>query len=167
MSHFRPILNHFGLSEQQWRILRALDEHGQLEPWELCQQCQMLSASMAGVLGRMEEMELIERSRVATDQRRVLVRLAKKGDRLIDQMAPLIELQYQHIERAFGKPVIDKLFNVLEGFCAEKKSVQRIELPATAFIMAPTMASAAAPGVAGAGAGACPGPQSAEKPAPG
>ena len=51
MSHFRPILNHFGVTEQQWRILRLLDEHGQLEPRELCDLCQIFSSSMAGVLG--------------------------------------------------------------------------------------------------------------------
>ena len=52
MSHFRPILNHYGVTEQQWRILRVLDEHGQLEPRELCELCQILSPSMAGVLAR-------------------------------------------------------------------------------------------------------------------
>ena len=98
MSHFRPVLNHFGVTEQQWRILRALDEHGQLEPRELCELCQILSPSMAGMLARMEELKLVERSRVAADQRRVMVRLAEKGDRLIDEIAPLIERQYRLLE---------------------------------------------------------------------
>ena len=137
MSHFRPILNHFGLTEQQWRILRALDEHAQLEPREICNLCQILSSSMAGVLARMEEMELIQRSRVSEDQRRVLVRLAQKGDQLIGEMAPLIELQYQHIEQAFGKQIFNDLFNVLEEFiCAQSNPVQHIELPSTAPVSA-------------------------------
>lgn len=131
MSHFRPILNHFGLTEQQWRILRALDEHEQLEPREICELCQILSPSMAGVLARMEEMGLVERKRVATDQRRVKVRLARKGDQLIDQMAPLIERQYQLIEEAYGKPVFEALSAALEGFVgAQPTPVKRIELPA-------------------------------------
>ena len=79
MSHFRPILNHFGVTEQQWRILRVLDEHGQLEPREMCDLCQILSPSMTGVLSRMEELGLVERQRVAADQRRIWVRLAPKG----------------------------------------------------------------------------------------
>lgn len=137
MSHFRPILNHFGLTEQQWRILRALDEHTQLEPREICNLCQILSSSMAGVLARMEEMGLIQRSRVSGDQRRVQVRLAQKGDLLIDEMAPLIELQYEYIEQAFGKQVFDDLFNALEGFIgAESNPVQHIALPSTAPVSA-------------------------------
>lgn len=130
MAHFRPILNHFGLTDQQWRILRALDEHAQLEPREICTLCQILSASMAGVLARMEEMALIQRSRVAGDQRRVVVRLAPKGDQLVSEMAPLIDLQYQQIEQAFGREVFDDLFNALEAFIgAQKNPVQPIELP--------------------------------------
>ena len=32
LCHFRPIISHFGLTEQQWRILRTLSEMEQLEP---------------------------------------------------------------------------------------------------------------------------------------
>ncbi len=133
MAHFRPILNHFGLSEQQWRILRALDEHAQLEPREMCELCQIHSSSMAGVLARMEEMELVARTRVAADQRRVLVRLAHKGDALIDQMAPLIEAQYSALEQVFGQHTLDALSTALTDFiAAQSKPVAQVALPATA-----------------------------------
>lgn len=132
MAHFRPILNHFGLTDQQWRILRALDEHGQLEPREICDLCQIHSASMAGMLARMDELALVQRSRVAGDQRRVVVRLAPKGDQLVTEMAPLIDLQYQLIEEAFGKDMVDDLFQSLEAFIgAQGNPVQKIKLPTT------------------------------------
>ena len=130
MSHFRPVLNHFGVTEQQWRILRALDEHEQLEPRELCELCQILSPSMAGMLARMEEMGLVERSRMAADQRRVMVRLAEKGDRLVDAIAPLIERQYRLMEKAWGKRVVDDLSGALAGFiAAQATEVPQVELP--------------------------------------
>lgn len=130
MSHFRPIINHFGLTEQQWRILRALDEHGPLEPWALCEMCQILSPSMAGVLARMEDSGLVNRERMPEDQRRVMVRVAPKGDRLLLDMAPLIDEQYQSIEKACGKGVFDDLFKALEGFiAAEKDTIPQVELP--------------------------------------
>lgn len=131
MSHFRPIINHFGLTEQQWRILRALDEHGQLEPWELCEMCQILSPSMAGVLARMEEGGLINRERMPEDQRRVIVRLSRKADQLLVEMAPLIDEQYRHIEQTCGKKVFDDLTRALEAFVeAEKEPSPQVELPA-------------------------------------
>jgi len=136
MSHFRPILNHFGVTEQQWRILRVLDEHGQLEPRVMCELCQILSPSMTGVLSRMEDLRLIERERVVSDQRRVLVRLAAKGDRLIDEIAPLIERQYVLIEQAYGKQLVDDLATAMDGFIrAQEKPVQRVELPANALVV--------------------------------
>lgn len=130
MAHFRPILNHFGVTEQQWRILRALDEHGQLEPRELCELCQILSPSMAGVLARMEELGLVARQRMAADARRVTVRLGDKGDRLIDEIAPLIEQQYRLMEQTWGKPLVDGLTDALEGFiAAQETSVPQVALP--------------------------------------
>jgi len=135
MSHFRPILQHFGVTEQQWRVLRILDEREQLEPREIGDLCQILSPSMAGVLARMEQMELILRSRIVEDQRRVLVRLAPKGEQLINVMAPLIDAQYKHLESALGKPMLDELFLVLERFIGLQSSpVQKVILPEIEFI---------------------------------
>ena len=131
MSHFRPILSHFGLTDQQWRILRVLDEYGQLEPRELCEMCQILSPSMAGVLARMEEIDLISRSPMKGDQRRVLVNLSGHGTQLMSEIAPLIDSQYQHIEQSFGKQAIADLILALEEFIqASEDTVQHVELEA-------------------------------------
>lgn len=131
MAHFRPVLNHFGVTEQQWRILRALDEHDRLEPRELCELCQILSPSMAGMLARMEEMGLVERRRVAADARRVMVSLAPQGDRLFEEIAPLIERQYRLMEKAWGKRVVDDLSSALAGFIAAQETpVPQVALPA-------------------------------------
>ncbi|GAB3470957.1 homoprotocatechuate degradation operon regulator HpaR [Massilia terrae] len=130
LSHFRPIIQHYGLTEQQWRLLRALDEHGQLEPRELCALCQILSSSMAGILARMEETGLVQRIRVESDHRRVMVSLAPKGDALIDEMAPLIEQQYHYLEQAVGKSSLEALSVALEGFIkAQSGPVQQVPLP--------------------------------------
>jgi homoprotocatechuate degradation regulator HpaR len=115
MSHFRPILSRFGLTDQQWRIFRVLDEHGQLEPRELCDLCQISSPSMTGVLKRMEELDLIRRCDVKGDQRRVL-RFVRAGDALMLKIAPLIDVQYQYVEQAFGSEAIDELIAALERF---------------------------------------------------
>ena len=130
MEHFRPIMNHFGLTEQQWRVLRALDEHGQMEPREICQMCQFSSPSMAGILSRMEEVDLIKRSRIKGDQRRVLIHLSKRGTNVLSEIAPLIDLQYSYFEQSCGKQIFDDLFKVLEEFTELAKTpVNRIDLP--------------------------------------
>lgn len=40
LCHFRPILTQFGLTEPQWRIIRALLDAKELEPREICEICQ-------------------------------------------------------------------------------------------------------------------------------
>lgn len=112
--HFRPILKHFGLTEQQWRILRSLAEREPLEPRELCDLCQILSPSLVGVLARMEEMGVIERHRFSGDQRRLQIRLSPAGDALVAAIAPAIETQYRHLEAALGKDLIARLYDVLD-----------------------------------------------------
>ncbi|MBA5606209.1 homoprotocatechuate degradation operon regulator HpaR [Duganella sp. FT3S] len=116
MQYFRPLLHQFGISEQQWRILRGLAEHGELEPRELCQQCGMLSASMAGVLARMEKSGLVVRRPVAGDKRRVMVGLAAHGSEVVKQMLPLVMRQYEHIEEAFGAQRFQALVDLCEAF---------------------------------------------------
>lgn len=116
MQYFRPLLHQFGISEQQWRILRGLAEHGELEPRELCQQCGMLSASMAGVLARMEKSGLVVRRPVAGDKRRVMVGLAAHGSAVVEQMLPLVMRQYEHIEEAFGAQRFQALVDLCEAF---------------------------------------------------
>jgi homoprotocatechuate degradation regulator HpaR len=129
MEHFRPIMSHFGLTEQQWRIMRALDEHGQMEPREICEMCQFSSPSMVGILARMEEVDLITRSRILEDQRRVLIHLSKKGTNILSQIAPLIDLQYSYIEQSYGKNIFTDLFKVLDEFTElAKRPVKHIDL---------------------------------------
>ena len=128
--HFRPILNHFGLTEQQWRILRVLSEREQLEPWEICDICQILSPSLAGVLSRMDDMGVINRSRVPEDQRRVIVRLSPRGSELVEEIAPLIQAQYRKLEEALGRELIDELYTVLDKVITGPHApVERITLP--------------------------------------
>lgn len=130
ISHFRPILNYFGLTEQQWRILRVLTERVKMQPNEICETCQILSPSMAGILKRLEETGLIKRATVPNDKRRISVSLTPKGQKLITEMAPLVHQQYEFLEEAYGKTRIVELYQVLDGFMStEPTKVQHIELP--------------------------------------
>jgi len=130
LCHFRPIISHFGLTEQQWRILRTLSEMEQLEPREICEICHILSPSMTGVLSRMEEMNLVTRERMPEDQRRVIVRLTPKSEQLVSELGPLIVEQYKVIEQAFGPELIKELYEVMDRVvAAERGPISRVALP--------------------------------------
>src|SRR5271168_2205361 len=102
IARFRPILNEHGVTEQQWRIVRALIDTGPLEPREIGKLCRISSPSLAGVLSRMEELRLIKRKRLAHDQRRLRVSLTPRSRALAARMAPQIEATYRRIEAVIG-----------------------------------------------------------------
>ncbi len=115
LAHFRPILAAHGLTEQQWRIIRALLEaQGALEPRQIGQLCRISSPSLAGVLARMDELGLVHRERVAQDQRRVMVTLSPRSRSLADRMAPQIEAMYTHLEAHVGADVVARLYASLD-----------------------------------------------------
>ena len=130
LCHFRPIITHFGLTEQQWRILRTLDEKNELEPREICELCHILSPSLTGVLSRMEAIGLVTRERMPGDQRRVIVRLTPKSEKLVAELGPLIVAQYKIIEQAIGPELIKQLYEIMDQLIAtEKGPITRIALP--------------------------------------
>ena len=130
LRHFRPIITHFGLTEQQWRILRAVSENDQLEPREICEICQILSPSLTGVLTRMEGMGLVTRTRMEEDQRRLLIRLTPRAEQLVAEMVPLIVEQYRIIEAAYGPELIQELYEIMDRvIAAERAPIRQVQLP--------------------------------------
>jgi homoprotocatechuate degradation regulator HpaR len=115
MGRFRPILQAHGLTEQQWRILRALLEVDALEPRQLCEKCLISSPSITGVLMRMEESGLISRERMSHDQRRVRVTLTPRAKKLGKSLAPAIEKKYAELETLVGVKQLQQLYDVLDG----------------------------------------------------
>lgn len=115
LSRFRPVLNAHGVTEQQWRIIRALLELGPREPREIVDICGISSPSLAGILSRMDDLGLIAKAPVDGDQRRVTVSLTAKSRNLARRIAPLIESTYAEIEAALGKDFTADTYRALDA----------------------------------------------------
>lgn len=118
MAQFRPILNENGVTEQQWRIVRALLMYGAQEPRQLCELCQISSPSIVGVLLRMEQAGLVVRERMADDQRRVRVSATARSRQLGRRMIPAIEERYASIEKQVGVETLQQAYDVLDALLA-------------------------------------------------
>jgi homoprotocatechuate degradation regulator HpaR len=115
LARFRPILHQHGLTEQQWRILRVLLETGPLEPRQIGRLCGISSPSLAGILARMEALDLVSRERLEHDQRRVLVTPSTRSRTLAQRMAPQIEAEYAALEAQVGPAFIASLYATLDA----------------------------------------------------
>ena len=124
MAHFRAILNQHGLTEQQWRVLRALLDESPLEPRQICETLPAAQRQRHGVLARMEEMGLVQRERMADDQRRVRVSITPKSRALARRIAPLIDAQYRELEQRIGAELLAQVYDTLEQL------LQRLDAPA-------------------------------------
>jgi homoprotocatechuate degradation regulator HpaR len=114
ISHFRPILNANGITEQQWRIVRVLLEAPSLEPRQIGELCRISSPSLAGVLARMEQLGLVTRRRLHHDQRRVHVSLTPRSRALAARMAPEINATYRRIEQLIGREFSQRFEQMLD-----------------------------------------------------
>lgn len=127
MARFRPILNGHGVTEQQWRVVRALNDEGPLEPRQIGEMCCISSPSMAGMLARMEDLGLVDRKRMEQDQRRVLVSLTSKSRALVEQITPLSEQTYRELESALGRDFIAALYGQLDQLLQALEPVEALE----------------------------------------
>jgi homoprotocatechuate degradation regulator HpaR len=113
MRQFRPGLREIGVTEQQWRILRALAHRGPLEATELAEATCLLAPSISRILPDMQARQLISRRQPDSDLRRSVISLEKKGLRLIAIHAPAVERIYEGITRRFGQERLTQLFTLL------------------------------------------------------
>lgn len=115
MAHTRPSLREHGLSDQQWRVLRVLGEHGTVETGRVAREAFILGPSLTGVLSRMERDGLVQRARDPADQRRTVVAATAQGLKLVDTLSHAIEAHYGWMENTLGKQKLAQLYVLLDA----------------------------------------------------
>ena len=113
MRQFRPSLRRHGLTEQQWRILRALAAVDAIEVTELARVAFLLGPSLSRIVRDLEARGLIEREVDARDLRRGLLSISSKGLKLIAEVAPNSEAIYASIARRYGARKLAALHKML------------------------------------------------------
>jgi homoprotocatechuate degradation regulator HpaR len=117
MRYFRPMLAEHDLTEQQWRVLRALTAAEQpVDAGYLAEQTFLLPPSLSRILANLEERGLITRDVDPDDQRRALITLDERGAKQVAAIAPESELLYGRIEATFGVERLNHLLEELHAF---------------------------------------------------
>ncbi|MGA0572988.1 homoprotocatechuate degradation operon regulator HpaR [Variovorax sp. VNK109] len=118
MTQTRPSLREHGLSDQQWRVLRVLGEHGVVETGRVAREAFILGPSLTGVLARMERDGLIRRERDEADQRRTVVQATPKGRKLVEKLSKTVEAHYAWMEQSLGAQKLAQLYVLLDAVIA-------------------------------------------------
>ena len=114
MAHTRPSLRGHGLSDQQWRVLRVLGEHGMVQTGRVAREAYIVGPSLTGVLTRMERDGLVRRERDPADQRRTVVEATARGLKLVEKLSRTVEAHYAWMETSLGKARLSQLYRLLD-----------------------------------------------------
>lgn len=125
MQRFRPMLHRHGVTEQQWRVIRALVDGGAADIGALAGQCCILPASLSRIVDTLEEKKLVARRAHAADQRRVVVEVTAPGRRLFQAVAPHSEAHYREIAALVGAERLDAFYAMLDDLIARLDANQR------------------------------------------
>ena len=119
MRRFRPLLAAHDLTEQQWRVLRALTAaDGRLDLTGLAERTALQVPSASRIIANLEGRGLVERRTTKGDQRRASLGLSDAGRGLVRRIAPHSEAAYNRIEEEFGAERLARLLEELAELAA-------------------------------------------------
>jgi homoprotocatechuate degradation regulator HpaR len=113
MRHFRPALRHFGITEQQWRVLRALQDT-ELEITALAEATHLLAPSLSRILQDLEQRGLVKRRTSPEDLRRSLVSVSPDGAELLVAVGGYSEAIYGQLAARLGAERLQTLLLLLK-----------------------------------------------------
>ncbi len=114
MPRFRRIFSEFGLTEQQWRVLRVLWQHQQIPLSELADLTLIPAPSLVGVVDRLTKNGLADRRRSDADRRIVFVHATRRGQALESKVMPRVDKAYAELRSSVDAKSWSALMNGLE-----------------------------------------------------
>ena len=97
MPAFRQVFNEFGLTEQQWRVLRVLWERGSVPLSSLASATLIPAPSLVGVVDRLTRNGLVARERSTGDRRVVYIYATEQGQSLEASVRPRVDAVYAQL----------------------------------------------------------------------
>lgn len=114
MARFRPLLHEHDLTEQQWRVLRALTTADGFRAGELARVSSISMPSLSRILRTLEKRGLIQRGIEDKDLRAAQISITPSGRDMITLIAPHSERRYAEITAAFGADRLATLYGLLD-----------------------------------------------------
>ncbi|NOD94035.1 homoprotocatechuate degradation operon regulator HpaR [Ruegeria sp. HKCCD4884] len=113
MGPIRAMLADAGVTEQQWRVLRVLNEEGPQEPTHLADRACLLLPSLTRILQKLEQRGLISRRSHPADRRRQIVKISASGVQVIRANLSVSIAQAERIRSQLGAEKHELLLDLL------------------------------------------------------
>lgn len=113
MGPIRGMLADAGVTEQQWRVLRVLDEEGPMDPTSIAERAVLLLPSLTRILHKLESKGLITRKRDTTDRRRQIIAATEAGRGIIVANMDTSRAILSNLRETLGEDKHDALIALL------------------------------------------------------
>lgn len=114
MAPIRDMLAETGITEQQWRVLRVLAEHGPLDSKTLADRASLLFPSLTRIAATLRSKGLVTQTRDTKDRRRQVVEITAAGQEIIDARSDVAEQIIADFKTRLGAEDYEKLLDLLE-----------------------------------------------------
>jgi homoprotocatechuate degradation regulator HpaR len=116
MGPIRKMLADSNITEQQWRILRVLDEVGPLDASTLAERACLLLPSQTRIVQTLRDKGLVTRQTDQDDRRKQTVSITADGKKIIEDNREEARRIAAHIETVIGKETLKDLLVILDKF---------------------------------------------------
>lgn len=118
MGPIRDMLADVGITEQQWRVLRVLDESGPSDPTRIADASSLLLPSLTRILQKLEAKGFIVRETDPVDRRRQIVKITAAGAQLIADNRETSLALTRMVEERMGSEKHELLLDLLNELSA-------------------------------------------------
>lgn len=125
MERFRPLLRRHRVTEQQWRVLRALSVAPETTVSALAQATCVGLPSLSRILRALDARGLVVRRVKSTDQRTTLVSLTAAGRRLLARAGGESEALYEALAAEIGHDELQRLYALLDRVSATRAGARQ------------------------------------------
>ena len=109
---FCPIVDKYGLTTLQTRVLSSILENKELTVGEVATKLNLTGGNASALCKKLEKSGLLERSRCKEDERRVILRVSKRGEEILLEMKLEIEKRF---ETFLENETEESLLKVIDG----------------------------------------------------
>lgn len=115
MAPIRDMLAGTGLTEQQWRVLRVLDEFGPMDVSRLAREAGLMASSLTRIVQTMVTDGLVTRETSASDRRRQVIGIASKGQEVLSENRDAALAIAEDLRGRLGERDFERLLDLLEA----------------------------------------------------
>jgi homoprotocatechuate degradation regulator HpaR len=114
MPPYRDLFQEFGVTEQQWRVLRVLWEQKHLTSAQISNLTLLPSPSLVGILDRLEKKDLVKRLRSTSDRREINIKITNLGRELQSKVMPKVKLIQDQTKENLSPTEWKQINNILK-----------------------------------------------------